>query len=547
MFHFLIIFLFLLNNDLIICFKIKNWKSQYVPRYSANTNNSPFEKGETNRYSFSFSLKNKEVHEQNESNIFDKSYVYHTPVLLEEVIRHIRYRDTYDQTGEDVSGGGSAHNDADIGVDVGTDVGVDVGTDVGVDVGTDIGISGGNSGNCTKLTPTVSSNNRWMTLNKHNERRPPIDSENEKAKKTNSSNFPYKEGANIFYLNDVRSIKEESNTNGEKEVGYYIDSTLGGGGHTLEILKNITECKVIGIDKDIESIYYNKVKLQNYLRQNRLTLIQGDYRNIIHLLSYHSLPLFNSYNGMIVDLGLSSHQLTCSKRGFSYKYNGILDMNMNKYTEREYIRRGMSKDKAIDHVSKNSVSDDSSKNYAFDDTPKSNSSKCINKHDRNMMNKIHVILNTYSFKKLKFIIETYGQEKKASKIARKIILWRKNNEKMITTTYELKEIILSTCKKNYKSNNKVLSRVFQSFRIYINDELKALKELLISAHKLLKHRSRLILISYHSLEYKCIQNYAENRKNWWKKINENPITPNEREIRLNNSSRSAKMTVFEKI
>ncbi|SBT81048.1 MraW methylase family, putative [Plasmodium malariae] len=269
MFDFLIIFLFLLNNDLIICFKIKNWKSQCVSRYSANTNNSPFEKGETNRYSFSFSLKNKQVHEQNEPNIFDKSYVYHTPVLLEEVIRHIRYRDTYDQTGEDVSGGGSAHNDA--------DVGVDVGTDVGVDVGTDIGISGGNSGDCTKLTPTVSSNNRWMTLNKHNERRPPIDSENEKAKKTNSSNFPYKEGANFFYLNDVRSIKEESITNGEKEVLYYIDSTLGGGGHTLEILKNITECKVIGIDKDIESIYYNKVKLQNYLRQNRLTLIQGDY------------------------------------------------------------------------------------------------------------------------------------------------------------------------------------------------------------------------------------------------------------------------------
>ncbi|CRH02794.1 S-adenosyl-methyltransferase, putative [Plasmodium relictum] len=472
MYKLLAIFICLFNNYK--CFKVKNWKNNNKPFYLNYLikKNIVLYRGNKINHSF-FSLRNNS-REQNESDIFDKSYVYHTPVLLNEVIQYINNNELHNEINENIN----------------------------------------NSDNSDlKLTLNASNKNTTIpNINKSFDKQKFSLYESKCINGVKMQTFKNDNSIKSFNLSKKLKI-----TNDGKEINYYIDATLGGGGHTLEILKKIKNSKVIAIDKDIESIYYNKLKLKNYIDQNKLILIHGDYRDILHLLNYNSLPLSN-YSGVLIDLGVSSHQLKSNKRGFSYKYNGILDMNMNKYTEKEFMNSYFSNSNGI--------------------IPNNNSG--------NLNNKIHRILNTYSLKKLKYIIEMFGEEKKALKIAKKIVQWRKNNGK-ITTTYDLKHIILLTCKKNYKSNNKVLSRVFQSFRIYINDELKALKELLISAHKILKPGKRLITISYHSLEKKCIEKNVEKKKELWIKINKNAITPSENEIKLNNSSRSAKMFVFEKI
>lgn len=322
---------------------------------------------------------------------------------------------------------------------------------------------------------------------------------------------------------EVAEASEQKNRGNEKEetFKYFIDATLGGGGHTLEILNKIKNAKVIAIDKDIESLLYVKQKLHKYIHENRLFLIHGDFRNILLLLTKHFMPLTNYY-GMLVDLGVSSHQLKCSNRGFSYKYNGVLDMRMDKQSEND-IRSDFIQPLDVEHTN-----------------DKSDSNKCTSEN-----NKIHSVLNTFSAKKLRYIMETFGEEKKARKIANKIVYWRTHIGK-ITTTHDLKKIVLLTCKNNYKANNKVLSKVFQAFRIYINDELSALKELLRAANILLKPRGRLITIAYHSLEDTCITQMIQQKKKMWTQLNEEVITPTIEEIKRNSCSRSAKMRVFEK-
>ncbi|CRG97004.1 S-adenosyl-methyltransferase, putative [Plasmodium gallinaceum] len=472
MYKLLAILICLINNYK--CYKIKNWKNYCEPFHLNYLVKKSKVSYKSNKFTNSFFSLRNNVREENESNIYDKSYVYHTPVLLSEVIQYINNKEECNKLNECI-----------------------------------------NNSDKIELKLNSSPSNKNITNLNINKRC--IDKE--KCFLYESKDLKGMEKKNLRNYDSIKSFhisKEQKNTNGGEENNYYIDATLGGGGHTLEILKKIENSKVIAIDKDIESIYYNKLKLKNYIDKNRLFLIHGDYRNILHLLNYNSLPLSN-YSGILIDLGVSSHQLKSIRRGFSYKYNGILDMNMNKYTEEEFVNSYFS-----------------NKNYST-----------ISNNSDNINNKIHNILNTYSLKKLKFIIETFGEEKKALKIAKKIVQWRKNNGKIVTT-YDLKHIVLLTCKKNYKSNNKVLSRVFQSFRIYINDELKALKEFLISAHKILKPTKRLITISYHSLEHMCIEKFVERKKKLWIKINKNAITPSENEIKLNNSSRSAKMFVFEK-
>lgn len=328
---------------------------------------------------------------------------------------------------------------------------------------------------------------------------------------------------NDIAINEVDKTDETKNVANTKEeqTECFIDATLGGGGHTLEILKKIKNSKIVAIDKDIEALYYTKQKLHTYVKSNQLIMIHGDFRNVLHLLNKNSLPLKN-YSGMLIDLGVSLHQLKSYNRGFSYKYDGILNMNMDQYNEDD-MQHSFMKYKNVKHNAESSDAKESKHQYT----------------------KIHYVLNTFSAKKLQFIMESLGEEKKARKIAKKIVYWRKHNG-TITTTMDLKNIVLLTCKNNYKANNKVLSRVFQAFRIYVNDELNALKELLLAAHKLLKPLGRLITISYHSLEDKCVTQTVLNKKDLWTQINKEVITPTAEEIKKNNSSRSAKMRVFEK-
>ncbi|ANQ11132.1 SAM dependent methyltransferase [Plasmodium coatneyi] len=444
---------------------------------------------------------NQEGESQDEANILDSSYVYHTPVLANEVVRYLRGDNPREDNTKIRDSEGHHTN--------------------GVE-------PQGEARPSNFIIPSpgeiTEEEGKGTTL-----RGKVKNGENPNGGTQERGTFP--KPLSSTYISRLPPMEITP-------PEYYIDATLGGGGHTLEILKNLAPTsKVVAIDKDIESIYYSKQKLQCYVDVNRLTMIHGDYRHIIHLLHRHGLPLFGSYSGILLDLGVSTHQLRCGRRGFSYKHNGLLDMSMDRYTDEEYARmcrentepRGSASNEDYQSKQANQIE------RANGESPQMEPQKRIGE-----------ILNTYSAQQLRFIMHTYGQEKKASKIAKKIVQWRKSSG-TITTTYQLRDIVLSTCKKNYKANQKVLSRVFQSLRIYVNDEMKALKEFLFSSYKLLRAKKRLVVISYHSLEYKCVEMFVHERKNLWEKINDADITPSEGELKANKSARSAKMSVFEKV
>ncbi|EDL44176.1 S-adenosyl-methyltransferase mraW, putative [Plasmodium vivax] len=426
---------------------------------------------------------NQEGESQDEANILDSSYVYHTPVLADEVVRYLRG----DPPGEDTTEEGP--------------------------VEVHRAEEGHSEGHHAGGHPTDG-----------------VESQGERKNGKSPNGGTQQRGAFTTPLSSTSLSRLPPREN--PPVEYFIDATLGGGGHTLEMLKKLAPTsKVIAIDKDIESIYYNQQKLQRYVDANKLTMIHGDYRYIIHLLHRYGLPLFGSYSGILLDLGASTHQLRCGRRGFSYKHNGLLDMSMDRYTDEEYARM----------CREGAERGGSGSNGGFQVKQANRANPQTEPPKR-----IGEILNTYSPQQLRHIMHTYGQEKKASKIAKKIAQWRKSRG-TITTTHQLRDIVLSTCKQNYKANQKVLSRVFQSFRIYVNDEMKALKEFLLSSYKLLRARKRLVVISYHSLEYQCVERFVHSRKNLWEKINDVDITPSEGELKANKSARSAKMSVFEKV
>lgn len=499
--------IFVLFLDIYDCFKIKNFEypnTHPVYRNCSIKKCNSLHKGYYNSRTYQIKKNVQEPNEQ--TNKFDDTYIYHTPVLLREVIYYMMK----DEENSSVSSFDQNMNDNRDTKCYSNNIN---------SINNNI-----NSINCSNSSKSQGYilEKTWCHLNNNM---------NRSSRSIKNCSF-LNEKKDIEYIEECSENFNSKNTNNlcknsyttnynNEQVNYYIDATLGGGGHTLEILNKIPNCRIIGIDKDIEALYYNKIKLKRFVNNNKLKLIHGDYGNILHLLHLHSLPIFNYYSGILIDLGVSSHQLKCCDRGFSYKYNGILDMNMNKYTESQYLSKLFRNDN--EHI--NDIND-------------------IKKNPKNSYNKLHNILNTYSLKKLKFIIDTYGEEKKALKIAKKIIQWRKENG-MILTTFQLKNIILSTCKQNYKSNNKVLSRVFQAFRIYINQELKTLKQLLISSHKLLKTGKKLIVITYHSLEKKCVELFIEKNKQKWTKLHQN-VMPSDEEIKLNKSARSAKMFIYKK-
>ncbi|CAA9991161.1 S-adenosyl-methyltransferase, putative [Plasmodium knowlesi strain H] len=454
----------------------------------------------SNRHPTNFAT-NPEGECQDEVNILDSSYVYHTPVLANEVIRYLRVDDpTEDNTEKRYQQGYDTN---------------------GVE----------EQGEARPSYFIISSPGERK---EGKEKGITLQGEMKNGKKPEGTTQERDASVKPPSSTSTPRVSLMQNTSPE----YYIDATLGGGGHTLEILKSFPRTsRVVAIDKDIESIYYSKQKLQCYVDTNKLTMIHGDYRYIIHLLHRHGLPLFGRYSGILLDLGVSTHQLKCGRRGFSYQHNGLLDMSIDRYTDEEY-----------DRMCRESIEREeggSNEDYQYDQTNQIKRAKGESPQSEPKKG-IGEILNTYSAQQLRFIMHTYGQEKKAYKIAKKIVQWRKSSG-TIRTTYQLRDIVLSTCKKNYKANQKVLSRVFQSFRIYINDEMKALKEFLLSSYKLLRAKKRLVVISYHSLEYKCVEMFVHSRKNLWKKINDVDITPNEEELKANKSARSAKMSVFEKI
>jgi 16S rRNA (cytosine1402-N4)-methyltransferase len=274
-----------------------------------------------------------------------------------------------------------------------------------------------------------------------------------------------------------------------KEDGIYVDVTFGGGGHSKEILKRLGKNgKLIAFDQDPDAI-------NNAIDDERFVLIPENFRYISRFLRFHRIK---KVDGVLADLGVSSHQFDEAERGFSIRFDGDLDMRMNQ------------------------------------------KSKISAKE----------IINNYSEEKLAEILFLYGELRNSRKLARTIVHERKNNP--IETSFQLKEVL-----KAFLPNareHKILAQIFQAIRIEVNEELEVLKEFLQQIPNLLNNEGRLSVISYHSLEDRLVKRFirtglfeGEPEKDVFGNSNEplkkvgKLIVPPKEEIKINNRARSAKL------
>lgn len=291
-----------------------------------------------------------------------------------------------------------------------------------------------------------------------------------------------------------------------KNDGIYIDGTLGRGGHTLEILKNISDKgQVIAIDRDIDAINQVKEKLKKY---KNLQLVHDNYINIPQILKKLKIE---KVDGMIFDLGVSSPQFDNPERGFSYNYEAPLDMRMNQKQDLTAAK----------------------------------------------------IVNEYSEGEIKNIIKKYGEEKWASRIASFIIDFRRKSP--IETTFELVEVIKAAIPASARrSGGHPARRTFQALRIATNNELEQVKEMINKIIPFLNIGARICIISFHSLEDRIVKlGFRELAKKCIcppdfpictcdkepkvKIISKKPITAGEEELMENPRARSAKLRIAEKI
>ena len=222
-----------------------------------------------------------------------------------------------------------------------------------------------------------------------------------------------------------------------KPDGIYVDGTLGGGGHSYEIAKRLVNGgRLIGIDQDEAAIKAAGVRLSEF--DDRVTIVRSNYAQMVSVL--RSLDI-DRVDGILLDLGVSSHQLDNAERGFSYMEDAPLDMRMDRRQEKT----------------------------ARD------------------------IVNYYSHTELTRIIRDYGEDKFAAKIAAKIIAFREN--KPIETTTELADIVIKSIGKSMKRHP--AKRTFQAIRIFVNKELEILSETLDKAVKLLNKKGKLLVITFH--------------------------------------------------
>jgi len=278
--------------------------------------------------------------------------------------------------------------------------------------------------------------------------------------------------------------------------GIYADATFGGGGHTSEILRRIDpEGRVISFDRDSDAI-------ANKPDDDRLTLIRSDFRWIQNHILHQGYR--DGIDGILADLGVSSHQFDTAERGFSFRYEAPLDMRMNQEAQ----------------------------TTAAD------------------------IVNGYSMEELEKILRLYGEVDNSRKLAQLICKARELSP--ITTTGELGKAIESVLPKF--AEHKFLAKVYQALRIEVNQEMKSLEKFLIGAAKSLKPGGKLVIITYHSLEDRMVKNFIKAgnidgkvEKDFYgnataplKAVNRKPILPQEEEIASNTRARSAKLRIAEK-
>ncbi|WP_171222098.1 16S rRNA (cytosine(1402)-N(4))-methyltransferase RsmH [Flavobacterium rivulicola] len=280
-----------------------------------------------------------------------------------------------------------------------------------------------------------------------------------------------------------------------KPDGIYVDVTFGGGGHSKEILKRLgPNGKLFGFDQDEDA-------WANTLPDERFTLIQENFRYIKRFLRFHGVK---SVDGILADLGVSSHQFDVPERGFSTRFDADLDMRMSKKNELD----------------------------------------------------AHKVINEYDDTNLKRVFLDYGELKAAPAIARTIIEARE--KKTINTTEELKMVLAKYLPEKVK--NKVLAQIYQAIRIEVNQEMEVLKEFLEQSLEILKPEGRLSVISYHSLEDRLVKRFMKNgmfegepERDFFGnfsvpfKLIGKLIVPTEAEIKINNRARSAKLRIAEKV
>lgn len=291
-----------------------------------------------------------------------------------------------------------------------------------------------------------------------------------------------------------------------KPDGIYVDGTMGGAGHSLEIVKKLfPKGMLIGIDRDEEALAVAKERLKDF---SNVKYVHDNHDNIDEIIKNLNLK---GVDGILLDLGVSSYQIDEKARGFTYMNDGPLDMRMDKSQEltAEYI------------------------------------------------------VNNYKEQELARIIFEYGEEKFSRKIAKNICEYRSN--KKIETTSELVKIIEKSIPGKFREKNShPAKRTFQAIRIEVNNEIEPLYNTVKNSIKALNSKGRLCVITFHSLEDRMVKKAyvdAEGKctcpkdlpycvcgnVSLGKIINKKPILPTEKEMQENSRSRSAKLRVFEKI
>ncbi|MBU8891310.1 MAG: 16S rRNA (cytosine(1402)-N(4))-methyltransferase RsmH [Bacteroidales bacterium] len=277
--------------------------------------------------------------------------------------------------------------------------------------------------------------------------------------------------------------------------GIYVDVTFGGGGHSGEIIKHIETGKLVAFDQDDDA-------LPNLIDDKRFVFVNHNFRFLKNFLKYHKI---DKVDGLIADLGVSSHHFDKPERGFSFRFDGKLDMRMNQSAK---------------------VSAEN-------------------------------IVNEYEEVDLARIFWEYGELKSSRKLAKAIAGQR--GSKKIETIKEFTNLLMPFLPKH--AEHKFLAKVFQALRIEVNREMEFLKEMLLQTMDIIKPGGRLVVITYHSLEDRIVKNFIKNgqfegevEKDFFgnvsvpfKAVNRKIIVPDDAEIGKNNRARSAKLRIAERI
>ncbi len=277
--------------------------------------------------------------------------------------------------------------------------------------------------------------------------------------------------------------------------GVYVDCTFGGGGHSKKILERLNEHgKLFVFDQD-------KDAAKNVPDDNRVTFIPHNFRHLQRMLRLHKV---SKVNGILADIGVSSHQINVPERGFSTRFDAALDMRMNQKESK----------------------------MAAD------------------------VVKTYSEEQLHRIFEQYGEVTNSKTLAKTIVTLRRSQA--MDTINQFKNVLYPVVKGNPE---KYFAQVFQALRIEVNDELGALKDLLVQSVEVLEDGGRIAVITFHSLEDRIVKNFFKNgnfeeeqeqdlfgnvKKSLLKVITKKPVLPSKEELKLNPRARSSKLRVAEK-